>query len=169
MVVKADAESIIHKSDMGGVAVNLKDSDAVLSAVKDMEKNFGDAKDLKFFVQKFLPGGKEIIIGAKSEGELGHLILFGLGGIYVELLKDVAFGITPISKPEAKKIITSINCSPRLSGFRGEKGVDQKNLVEILQRVSQLVVENPAIQEMDLNPIIAYEDSVFVVDARIKV
>lgn len=169
VVVKADSESIIHKSDMGGVAVNLKDSDAVLSAVKDMEKNFGDAKDLKFFVQKFLPGGKEIIIGAKSEGELGHLILFGLGGIYVELLKDVAFGITPISKPEAKKIITSINCYPLLSGFRGEKGVDQKNLVEVLQRVSQLVVENPAIQEMDLNPIIAYEDSVFVVDARIKV
>ena len=169
VVVKADSRTLIHKSDLGGVAVNLKDKDAVLSAVKEMEKNFGDAKDLHFFVQKFLPGGKEIIVGAKSEGELGHLILFGLGGVYVELLKDVAFGITPITKPEAKKIITSINCYPLLSGFRGEKGVDQKSLVEILQRVSQMVTEVPGILEMDLNPVIAYEDRVFVVDARIKV
>lgn len=169
VVVKADSESIIHKSDIGAVAVNLQNSDALLSAVKTIEKNFGDAKDLKFVIQKYLPGGKEIIIGARSEGKLGHLILFGLGGIYVELLQDVAFGITPITKPDAKNIITSINCYPLLSGYRGEKGVDRKSLVEILQRVSQLVTDIPAIQEMDLNPIISFEDSVYVVDVRVKV
>lgn len=169
VVIKADSETIVHKSDMGGVAVNLKDSDAVLSTVKDMEKRFAGNKDLRFFIQKYLSGGREIIIGAKAEKDLGYLVLFGIGGVYVEVLKDVAFELTPVTAPEAREMISSINSYPLLSGFRGEKGVDQNRLVEILQRISQLVTELPVIQEMDLNPIIAYEHKVFVVDARIGI
>ncbi|MBA7494273.1 hypothetical protein ES702_04848 [subsurface metagenome] len=167
IVVKVDAESIVHKSDVGGIALNIKEED-VKSVVEDMEKRFAAEKP-RFFIQEFLSGGRELIIGAKAEEGLGHLIMFGIGGIYVEVLKDVVFDITPITAAEAKEMLSSIKSYPLLSGIRGEKGVDQKKLVEILQRVSQLVTEMPMIQELDLNPIIAYEDRVVVVDARIKI
>jgi len=168
VVIKADSKTIIHKSDMGGVAVNLKDGDAVKSVVMEMEKKLA-ADDLKFFVQKHMPDGLEVILGAKAEEGLGHLIMFGMGGIYVEVLKDVIFDITPVSATEARDMISSIKMAPLLEGVRGEKGVDQKALVEIIQRLSQLVTDLDDIKEMDLNPVIAYEDSVFVVDARISI
>ena len=168
VVVKADSTTIVHKSDMGGVAVNLKDGDAVKSVVMEMEKKLA-ADDLKFFVQKHMPDGLEVILGAKAEEGLGHLIMFGMGGIYVEVLKDVIFDITPVSATEARDMISSIKMAPLLEGVRGEKGVDQKALVEIIQRLSQLVTDLDDIKEMDLNPVIAYEDSVFVVDARISI
>ena len=168
VVVKADSKTIVHKSDMGGVAVNLKDSDAVKSVVTEMEKKLA-ADDLKFFIQKHMPEGLEVILGAKAEEGLGHLIMFGMGGIYVEVFKDVVFDITPVSASEARDMISSIKMAPLLEGVRGEKGVDQKALVEIIQRLSQLVSDLDDIEEMDLNPVIAYEDSVFVVDARISI
>ena len=168
VVIKADSKTIIHKSDMGGVAVNLKDGDAVKSVVMEMEKKLA-ADDLKFFVQKHMPDGLEVILGAKAEEGLGHLIMFGMGGIYVEVLKDVIFDITPVSATEARDMISSIKMAPLLEGVRGNKGVDQKALVEIIQRLSQLVTDLDDIKEMDLNPVIAYEDSVFVVDARISI
>jgi len=168
VVVKADSKTILHKSDMGGVAVNLKDGDAVKSVVMKMEKKLA-ADDLKFFIQKFMPEGLEVILGAKAEEGLGHLIMFGMGGIYVEVLKDVVFDITPVSESEARDMISSIKMAPLLEGVRGEKGVDQKALVEIIQRLSQLVTDLDDIKEMDLNPAIAYEDEVFVVDARISI
>lgn len=167
VVVKADSEKIVHKSDVGGVAINLADKAAVESSAKDMEEKFG-AEGLNFFVQKFLSGGQEIIVGAKTEHGLGHMIMFGLGGVTVELYKDVSFEITPVSEFEAKEMISSIKAYPLLKGFRGAKGVDQDKLIEAIGRVSQLVTELPAIQEMDLNPIIAKEDTICVVDARIS-
>ena len=168
VVVKADSKTIVHKSDMGGVAVNLKDGDAVKSVVMEMEKKLA-ADDLKFFIQKHMPDGLEVILGAKAEEGLGHLIMFGMGGIYVEVFKDVVFDITPVSASEARDMISSIKMAPLLDGVRGEKGVDQKALVEVIQRLSQLVNDLDDIEEMDLNPVIAYEDGVFVVDARISI
>ena len=168
VVVKADSATIVHKSDMGGVAVNLMDSDAVKSVVMEMEQKLA-ADDLKFFVQKHMPEGQEVILGAKAEEGLGHLIMFGMGGIYVEVLKDVVFDITPVSASEAQDMISSIKMAPLLEGVRGKKGVDQKALAELIQRLSQLVTDLADIKEMDLNPVIAYEDSVFAVDARISI
>jgi len=168
VVVKADSKTIIHKSDMGGVAVNVKDGDAVKSVVVEMEKKLA-TDDLKFFIQKHMPEGLEVIMGAKAEEGLGHLIMFGMGGIYVEVFKDVVFDITPVSASEARGMISSIKMAPLLEGVRGEKGVDQKALVGIIQRLSQLVTDLDDIEEMDLNPVIAYEDGVFVVDARISI
>lgn len=168
VVIKADAEKIVHKSDVGGVAINLADAAAVKAAAEGMTKKFG-AAGLKFFVQKYMPGGKEIIIGAKAEKGLGHTLMFGLGGIYVELLKDVSFALTPVTPFEAKEMISGIKTHALLEGFRGDKGVDRDKLVEIIQRTSQLVSELPMIEEMDLNPIIAYEDKAFVVDARVMI
>jgi acetyltransferase len=153
---------------MGGVKVNLQDAKAVESAALEMEKKFS-TRGLRFFVQEYMPGGKEVIIGAKAEEGLGHTVMFGLGGVMVELMKDVSFELTPIAYGEAKQMLTSIKSYPLLSGFRGQERVDQGKLIEIIQRVSQLVTELPMIQEMDLNPIIAYENRAVVVDARILI
>ena len=168
VVVKADSATIVHKSDMGGVAVNLLDGDTVKSVVTEMEQKLA-ADDLKFFVQKHMPEGQEVILGAKAEEGLGHLIMFGMDGIYVEVLKDVVFDITPVSASEAQDMISSIKMAPLLEGVRGKKGVDQRALAKLIQRLSQLVTDLDDIKEMDLNPAIAYEDSVFVVDARISI
>jgi acetyltransferase len=168
VVLKADAESIVHKSDMGGVAVNLRDGQAIRRAIEKMQSQFS-APGLRFFVQKYLPGGLELIMGAKAEEGLGHAVMFGLGGIYVEIMKDVVFNLTPVSAGEAKEMLTSIKGATLLDGVRGQKGVDKGKLIEIVQRLSRLLTDLPAIQEMDLNPIIAYEDRVLVVDARMSV
>ena len=168
VVIKADAESILHKSDMGGVAVDLADGAAVRAAVEKMQQKFS-ADDLRFFVQKYLPGGLELIMGAKAEEGLGHAVMFGLGGIYVEIMKDVVFNLTPVASGEAREMLSSIKGSALLEGVRGQKGVDQAKLIEIIQRLSQLLTDLPAIQEMDLNPLMAFEDRVFVVDARISI
>jgi acetyltransferase len=167
VVVKVDSDTIIHKTDVGGIALNLG-KDEVVPAVKKMEKKFSAANP-RFLIQEFLPGGTELFIGEKAEKNLGHLILFGIGGIYVEILKDVSFGITPITKKEAQNMLSSIKSYPILSGFRGKDGVNQNKLIEILQRMSQLVTSFPMIKEIDLNPIIAKKEYVFVADARIKV
>jgi acyl-CoA synthetase (NDP forming) len=168
VVVKADSETIVHKSDVGGVAVDLWDNNSVRSIVEEMEERL-ESKDLKFLIQKYLPGGKEVIIGAKAEEGLGHIIMFGVGGIYVEIMKDVIFKLTPITTVEAQEMISSLQAAPLLKGARGEKGVHEEGIKEIIQRLSQLVSDCSTIQEMDLNPIIAYEDQVFVVDARILI
>ncbi len=107
VVVKADAPSVIHKSDMGGVKLDLKDAEAVRAAVTDMQQRL-KAKDLRFFIQKHLPEGLEVIVGAKAEEGLGHIVMFGLGGIYVEVMKDVVFNLTPLTTAEAGEMLSSI-------------------------------------------------------------
>jgi len=168
VVVKAEAASVVHKSDMGGVALNLASASAVKTAAAQMRKAI-TAPDLRFFVQKFLPDGLELIMGAKAEEGLGHAVVFGLGGIYVEVMQDVVFNLTPISSAEAREMLAAIKGAPLLQGVRGQKGVDQDRLTEMLQRLSQLLTDLPEIQEMDLNPIKAFGDKVFVVDARISI
>ncbi len=168
VVVKADAESIVHKSDVGGVAVNLRDGNAVRSAAEEMKKKL-ETPGLRFFVQQYLPGGREVIVGAKAEEELGHLVMFGMGGIYVEVLRDVVFKLAPVTTVEAREMLSSIKTASLLKGVRGERGVDENKLVEIIQRLSQLVTELPMIREVDLNPVVAYEEVAFVVDARIGI
>ena len=166
VVIKADAASVIHKSDVGGVAVNLKTRKAVLEAASGMSAKIS-APDLKFLVQQYQPGGREVIIGAKAEKGLGHLIMFGLGGIYVEILKDVTFKITPVTEIEAGEMLSSLKSAVLLQGARGEAGIDRTAVIEMIQRLSQLVTDFPVIQEMDLNPVMAFSDRIIAVDARI--
>jgi acetyltransferase len=168
VVVKADAASILHKSDMGGVAVDLQNGDAVRAAVESMQQRFsGD--DLSFFIQQYLPGGLELIMGAKAEEDLGHALMFGLGGIFVEILKDVVFNLTPVTSGEAGQMLSAIKGAPMLESVRGQAGVNQELVIEIIQRLSQLLTDLPEIQEMDLNPLMAFGDQVVVVDARIAI
>jgi acetyltransferase len=167
VVVKADAESVLHKSDMGGVAVNLESASAVTQAAADMQQRIS-AAGLRFFVQKFLPGGLELIMGAKAEEGLGHAVVFGLGGIFVEVMQDVVFNLTPVSAAEAREMLGAIKAAALLEGVRGRTGVNRERLVEMLQRLSQLLGDLPEIREMDLNPVMAFADKAFVVDARIS-
>ena len=169
VAVKVDSEKIDHKSDMGGVAVNLKNAAAVRSAVEDMRRRLESYGELKFLVQKFLPGGRELIVGATGSRGLGHLVMFGLGGIYVEVLKDVAFKIAPVTRLEAREMLDSIKTRALLDGIRGGKGVDREKVVSLIQRVSLLLSDLPGIREMDLNPVIAFENAVFAVDGRIRI
>jgi acetyltransferase len=169
VVVKVDSEAIDHKSDRGGVAVDLRDAAAVRSAVEGMQARLGAAGSLRFFVQKFLPGGRELILGARAERELGHLVMFGLGGIYVEVLKDVVFKITPVTGVEAREMLASIKTKALLDGVRGGRGVDKEGIVRLIQRLSQLLTDLPMIREMDLNPVLAFEHAVTAVDGRIRI
>ncbi|PWB60562.1 MAG: CoA-binding protein [Deltaproteobacteria bacterium] len=169
VVVKVDSEAIDHKSDRGGVAVNLKDAAAVRSAVEEMQARLGAFGSLRFFVQKFLPGGRELILGARAERELGHLVMFGLGGIYVEVLKDVVFKIAPVTGVEAREMLASIKTRALLDGVRGGKGVDKEGIASLIQRLSRLLTDLPMIREMDVNPVLAFEHAVIAVDGRIRI
>ena len=166
VVVKADSKEIIHKTDVGGVAVNLKDGEDVAKAIEGMQNKLGKA-DLKFLVQKYMAQSIELIISAKKEEDHGHLVMFGMGGIFVEIYKDVVFNLTPVSNAEADEMLSTIKAVPLLNDFRGRKGIDKTKVSEILQRISSLVVDFPVIKELDLNPILAYQDKVCAVDARI--
>ncbi|MDP6156008.1 MAG: acetate--CoA ligase family protein [Candidatus Thermoplasmatota archaeon] len=170
VVVKVDSEEIVHKSDVGGVAVNIKEESTLRLTLNEMSDKFSSLR-YKFFIQKFLSSGKEVIVGAKKEEGLGHLIMAGTGGVLVELLKDASFGIAPLTGAEAAEMLASLKLYPILSGFRGQAGVDIGKLIEIIQRVSMMVTELPSIVEMDLNPIFAFEEGrqPIVVDARIKI
>jgi acetyltransferase len=165
VVVKADSPSVVHKSDKGGVALDLRDAPAVRSAVETIAKGLG-AADRRYLVQKYLPGGKEIIVGAKAE-EAGRLVLCGMGGIFSETLADVGFRLSPVSDGEIVDMLSHLKGASILKGIRGEKGIDEAKLVELVQRVSQMVNDLPMIRELDLNPIKVFEDRVVVVDARI--
>jgi acetyltransferase len=165
IVIKADSETIIHKSDVGGVAVNIQDAKEATAVTVKMKQNLNTG--IKFLVQKYLPRGQELIIGAKAVEGVGHVIMFGLGGIFVEILKDVAFAVTPVTDMEALKMIGSIKAAPLIKGFRGEKGINREKITEIIQRISMLGVDFPEIRELDLNPLIASGDEIRVVDGRI--
>lgn len=171
VAVKAEASSIIHKSDAGGIALNLQSGEDVFSAAEQIRKRFvqSDHVTLKYLVQKFMPGGRELIIGASAIKGLGHIIMFGIGGVYVEVLKDITFKLSPVTKVEAAEMLDSVRMAKLLDGVRGENGIDKTKVIEIIQRISQLVTDFPQIEELDLNPIMAFQKGAFVVDARIKV
>ena len=121
----------------------------------------------RFLIQEQLPPGREIIVGAKAVPGLGHVLMFGLGGIFVELLKDVSFEITPVTRREAGRMIQALRTYPLLKGVRGQPGVDLPALTEIIQRVSQMLVDNPEIHELDINPLLAFEHGAKAADVRV--
>ena len=155
-VLKVDSDAVIHKSDEGGVALGLSDLDALRAAYDKMNAAFAEKDDIKYIVQQQKAPGKEVIIGTTESPGLGSLVMFGLGGIFVEVMKDVTFGLAPLSKPEANDLIEGIKGYPILAGARGDEGVDIDALNDLLLRVSRLAADFPEIVEMDLNPIFAY-------------
>jgi len=167
-VLKVDAEAVLHKTDSGGLILNIQDREALREHAKDLFQRFAEHSP-RLLVQRQMPAGREIAIGAKAVAGVGHVVMFGLGGIYIEVLKDVAFKLTPVASFEAKEMMEAIRAYPLLSGVRGEKSVDLPAIAEIIQRVSQMLGDNPEIQELDLNPILAYETSAIAADVRVLI
>ncbi len=170
VVLKVDAEEVVHKSDAGGVALNLEDEGSLLQAFDRMSGMFGQYNPA-FVLQEQKPAGMEIIMGAKGNDGLPPTVMFGLGGVFVEVLKDVQFRLAPLSQQDAVAMIHSIKGYPILEGVRGAAPVDIDKLAEILTRLSGLCCDFPEIHEMDLNPVLAFESGkgAAVVDARLKI
>ncbi len=166
-VLKVDSEKIVHKSDEGGVVLNLGDTEALQKAFSDMSARFPDAN---FVVQEQCPAGTEIIIGIKREAGIGPVMMFGLGGVYVEMLKDVSFCLAPLSEADAARMVRKIRSFPLLEGGRSIAPSDIAAIEKLLIKVSRMAQDLPEIGEMDLNPVIVYPEGkgVKVVDARIK-
>ncbi|MEP0824582.1 MAG: acetate--CoA ligase family protein [Nitrososphaera sp.] len=173
VVMKIASPDIIHKSDAGGVKVGVKNDDELRAAFRSIidgaKKYKADAKIKGVLVQEMVTGAKETILGASQDPTFGPVIMFGLGGIYVEVLKDVVFRVAPIDEREATKMVESIKTIKLLKGVRGEKPSDLKAIADSLQRLSQLVVDFPEIKEFDINPLLVLEEGkgARVVDARI--
>ena len=155
----------VHKSDVGGVALNIR-SREVLSAEYDRLMKIPDATSV--MVQKMIKG-TELFIGAKYENRFGHVVLCGLGGIFVEVLKDVSSGLAPLSYEETYSMIHSLRGYKIIKGTRGMKGVNERKFAEIIVRLSTLLRFATEIKEMDINPLLADENDVIAVDARIRV
>lgn len=159
VAVKPDWGEISHKSDIKAVELNLNLPEEVSAAMADIgdriAKHTGKPYRHGFLVQEIAKGNKEVIIGCVRQDSSLHLVMFGLGGIFVELLKDVSFAVAPVDDIEAERMIKKIKGYPLLSGFRGEKGVDLEQIKQVLMRISQLVTVFNEIKELDVNPFIA--------------
>ncbi len=166
-VLKVDSETVVHKSDAGGVILNIAGEAALQKAIAQMSSRFPEANCI---VQEQAPQGTEVIIGLKREPGVGPVLMFGLGGIYVEVLKDVSFRLAPLSEAGAARMVREIRSLPMLTGTRGLPAADLDAIERLLIHVSQMAVDLPEILEMDLNPVFVYPkgQGVKVVDVRIK-
>jgi acyl-CoA synthetase (NDP forming) len=171
VVMKIASPDISHKSDAGGVRVGLKNKMEVGKAYREImasARQMYPAADIEgVSVQRLARPGIEIIMGMFQDAQFGPVLMFGLGGILVEVLKDVSFRIVPLAPRDAREMIEEIKGYPLLQGYRGQEPADIPYLEEMLLRISDFVEQTPEIKEIDLNPIFAYRDGAVVVDARI--
>ena len=170
IAMKIVSPDIIHKTDAGGVKLNIKDEtearlayQEIISKAKKYNKN---AKISGAIVDSMIHEGTEIIIGMMKDPHFGPVIMFGLGGIFVEILKDISFRILPIEERDAREMVNEIKGFEILKGVRGEGPKNIKAIKNLLLKISQLALENPEINEIDLNPIFVFEKGLQIVDAR---
>ncbi|RSN77791.1 MAG: acetyl-CoA synthetase [Thermoproteota archaeon] len=171
VVLKIVSQDIVHKSDVGGVLVGIKNEDEVRAGfrkiMENVRKNKPNARIEGIAVQEYAPKGVEVIIGLIRDPQFGPAVMFGLGGIFVEIFKDVSFRIAPLTERDADEMIREIKGYPLLSGYRGSEPVDINSLKKALIAVGKMGLEIEEIAEMDLNPVMAYPNGIKVVDARI--
>lgn len=171
VVLKIVSPDVLHKSDVGGVKVNLKTEEEVRRAyrevIESVKSKVPNARIVGVLIQEFAPAGVEVIIGLIKDPQFGPTVMFGLGGVFVEVFRDVSFRVAPLTERDAEEMISEIKGRKLLEGYRGMEPVDKKALVEALVKVGQVGVENPEIKEMDLNPVMAYPSGLKVVDARV--
>ena len=171
VALKIVSHDILHKTDAGGVKLNLKTSDEVRKGYSEIMKNAlaydPDANIRGVLVEAMMGQGLEVIVGTKTDDQFGPVIMFGIGGIMVEVLKDVVFRVLPISERSARRMIEEIRSVDLLNGFRGRPPVDKKAIKELLLTVSEIVGSYDNIQEIDLNPVMVYERGLSIADARI--
>ena len=155
----------VHKSDIGGVALNIRSEEHLMFEFERMMQ----LKDVKAVMVQPMLKGRELFLGAKYEKDFGHVILCGLGGIFVEVLKDVSYGLAPLSYDETFSMIRSLRGYPIIKGTRGQKGIDEQQYADIIVRLSTLLRFASEIKEMDINPLVATDHGLFAVDARIRI
>ncbi len=171
VVLKIVSPDVIHKSDSGGVKLGLNNATQVSKAYSEImasvKQHHPDARIHGVSVQKMVRPGIEVIIGMTKDAQFGPVLMFGLGGILVEVLKDVAFRIVPLTRRDAREMIREIKGYPLLQGYRGQEPADTAFLEELLLKVSDFVEQTPQIKELDLNPVFAYRNGAVAVDARV--
>jgi len=170
VVMKLVSPDIIHKTEAGGVKVGIKTEEEFENAYEEIIKSAReykkDARIEGIQIQQYIEGGIEVIVGVNRDVQFGHLIMFGLGGIYVELFKDVSFSLAPVTEKEAEEMIHQVKASKLFKGFRNIPPADTEKIKETILRISQLVSDFPEIKEMDINPLIVKEKEVIAVDVR---
>jgi acetyltransferase len=172
VVVKVVSDQVLHKSDLGGIALNLTTKEALQNAIEGIQNRIEiaapDARIDGYLVEKMAPKGLEVIVGMRRDPTFGPLMMFGLGGVYVELFKDVGFGIAPLSPEQAKEMIMSTKAGTLLEGFRGGPVYDIDAVVETIGRLSQLALDFPEISEVEVNPLLVLPEGqgAKVLDAR---
>jgi acyl-CoA synthetase (NDP forming) len=173
VVLKIVSPDILHKTEAGGVVVGVKSADEAAAAydqiIGNAKKHKADATIVGVQVQQMIKGGQEVIVGAMTDPSFGKLVAFGLGGVLVEVLKDVTFRLAPATKEDALSMLDSIQAAEMLKGVRGGDAVDRDAVTDIIVRVSQLVSDFPEIAEMDLNPVFASKTGAIAADVRIVV
>jgi acyl-CoA synthetase (NDP forming) len=171
VVLKAISPQILHKSDVGGVILNIDNEIELQTAYErinaELAKNVPSAKILGILLQKMMPASTEVIIGAIRDPQFGPSIMFGLGGIFTEIYDDVAFRVAPIDEVDATNLIRELKGHKLLEGARGKPPADIDSIVSILTNVSNLMLEHSSISQLDLNPVIVYPNSACAVDFRI--
>lgn len=170
-VLKVSSHDITHKSDAGGVKVGLAGEEQVAEAYEAImascRDKFPEADIEGVTVQNMAEPGLEVIVGMATDPQFGPVLMFGLGGVWVEVLKDVSFKIAPLTRTDAAKAVREIRAARLLDGFRGSEPVDTAALEDILLRVSEFAAKTPEVKEMDLNPIFAHSSGAIAVDARV--
>lgn len=169
VVLKVVSGEISHKSDIGGVELNLGDASAVRAAYGRIEAAVAKtgAKLEGVSVQRMAAPGVEVIVGMTTDGQFGPVLMFGLGGVMVEVLKDVAFRVVPLEPRDASLMVREVKGYPVLEGVRGRAGADLAALEAFILKVSEFAATHPEVAEIDLNPVFAYPDGAVGVDARV--
>jgi acyl-CoA synthetase (NDP forming) len=173
VVVKISSPDIVHKSDVGGVRLSLSSPEEVEKAGNELlaavRHAVPEARVDGLLVYGMAPRGVEVIVGMNRDPQFGPILLFGLGGVLVELFRDVSLRHLPLSRDDARSMIREIRGYPVLGGYRGQQAVDEGALLDCILKVAEIAERHPEIQELDLNPVLAYPDGIAVVDARVIV
>jgi acyl-CoA synthetase (NDP forming) len=171
VVLKIVSPQVMHKSDIGGVMTSIPDAASVARGYTELinrvKGNVPGANILGILVCRQADPGLEVIIGGLRDMTFGATVMFGLGGVFTEVLKDVAFRIAPLERIDAKEMIDEIKGRDLLSGYRGQPAVDREQLATALQAIGQLMIEQDEVKELDLNPIRLYPDGLLALDVRI--
>ena len=169
VVAKIVSPDILHKTEAGGVLLNLNDAAAVRGAYHQITERArqGKAAVRGVLISRMAPPGTEVIVGLTQDPQFGPMVMFGLGGVFVEVYQDVSFRLVPLAERDAAAMIQDVKAFPMLQGVRGKRPADLQALTDLLLKISKIAEENVEIAEMDLNPIIVYEKGLSVVDVRV--
>lgn len=170
-VLKVVSPDILHKSDVGGVIRGIRYAEEVGRAVARIERNISEkapkARIEGFLLEEMAPRGLEVIIGGLRDLQFGPAVMFGIGGIAVELMRDISYRLAPFDKDEALNMMKEVRTYPLLAGFRGSRQVDMNRVASVIVKVSEMLLEIEEIKGIEINPLLAYEDGVMAVDARV--